>query len=137
MSNANFADKFVRLAIAELKKMPCLWFNDDEADNAWEMLVSIGPEGLPEMGVGDEILRVIVGWIDLIGQKQVPSEIQEHWADHTPEGLDFHYDKMAYEDRRDVLDLPSLEEISRAVAAEILPSVMHVAERENYRRLEE
>lgn len=136
MSEISFLDRVQAQVLETLKKMPALWFTEENAQNAWEMLVQLSTDDEPGMGIGYEIQSVLIGWIEGVVEKQPIDEVREYWIAETYPGSRFSCSDDYLNDPDAAVNGLAMVEISRDVAQEILGSVLSQAEDESRRREE-
>lgn len=140
MTRNEFEKHVVPSIVAHLREMPSIWFTENDAPDAWEMLVAIWPNGEPGLGFWDEIQSVLRGWIAIHLEKAIPeglsrAAVREYWEGATRNGSDFDDARFqAEEDGSEEPAYPPNEEICRDIAVVLLGEVLREAESEGIRR---
>ncbi len=137
MTSREFKARVLPLIEEELKRMPCMWQTENNANNAWDMLIEMWPDDEPGMGLWDRIRDVILAWICGVLEEQPNDDIKEYWeenADHD----DFYYDNREQVDEHGAAAwFPPHREMCEDITEEFWDDVLTRAEHEGDRRREE
>jgi|GEM_PF-3458869 len=131
----DFESTVTTLIVEKLREMPSLWQGEEEADNAWDMLVQLWSNNEPGMGVWDEIRSVVVDWAEDVVTKQPREMVQQYWEEETDQGREFFWKRKEAESLEDIVT-PVMELMSADVASRLLQEVLNFAEQEGMDREE-
>jgi len=134
MNSPEFEARVLPLIEEDLKKMPCLWWTERDADNAWDMLVGMWPDNEPGLGLWDQIEDLIQAWISGLLETQPLDDLRQYWEENAD------HDEGYYENRQEVEELgaapwfPPLEVLCDEIARKLWSHVLSRVECEGDRR---
>lgn len=134
MSPTQFEARLLPQIEEFLRGMPSVWFTENQADNAWDMLVEMWPGNEPGLGLWDHIQDLILVWMVCVLREQPLDQLREYWETSTsPErGLDRCGDRTAR--TGDEPASPDLDTLCADIAQSLFGDLLDRAEEEGLRR---